>query len=140
MPAGLDGSAQAPSQVQGLLSSLFGDKIGGVTQGLAQVTGLPGDIMGKVLTFAAPFVMSLVARKAAAEDFRPSALADLLSSQRGAVVTALPAGIGAMLGLDAPGTGAWEAASGLAAAAGTPPRTRWAIPARHGGRETDGQQ
>ncbi|XXF78610.1 OmpA family protein [Myxococcaceae bacterium GXIMD 01537] len=84
---------------KGMLSGLFGDKLGGVTTALTRFGGLKSEgSTSKLLAIAGPMVMGLIGRQVRDNRLNASGLMQMLGGQRSAIAAALPAGLGAVLG------------------------------------------
>ena len=77
----------------GLLSGLFGDKVGGITSLISNFAGIKGSSVTSLLGMAAPMVLGLLGKHASTTGLNASGLASMLSSQSGAVAGAMPAGL-----------------------------------------------
>jgi outer membrane protein OmpA-like peptidoglycan-associated protein len=77
---------------QGLLGSLFGDRLPSAVGHVAQSSGLSHQSAGKLLALAAPIVGAVVAREAGARKLSPGGVAGMLTEHKGAVAGALGAG------------------------------------------------
>ncbi len=123
------GDASSANQLMnsggGILQSLLGDKLSGITDIISRVSGLKTGNSSSLLKMAAPMLMSLVGKKVLGGNMGVSGLMDLLKGQREHVEKAAPAGLGALLGLGKLGdmgkaglSKATGAVSGATAAAG----------------------
>ncbi len=83
----------------GILSSLLGDKLGGIVGAVSKFSGLGSSSTSSLFSFLAPVVMGVIGKKVSADGLGVSGLGDLLNSQKSLVASALPAGLGDMLGL-----------------------------------------
>jgi outer membrane protein OmpA-like peptidoglycan-associated protein len=77
----------------GLLSGLFGDKVGGLTSLLSNFAGLRSSSITSLLSMAAPAILGLLGKHAATNNMGTSGIASLLSSQKDNVAAAMPAGL-----------------------------------------------
>lgn len=96
-------------QGNGLLSSLMGDKVGGVVDLIADFAGIKNTSAGSLLRMAAPLVMSVIGKQVASKGMNASGLMDMLKGQSGFIKAALPAGFSGltdMLGVDLDKVGA----------------------------------
>jgi len=127
---GLFSDASSANQLMnsggGILSSLLGDKLSGITDIISRVSGLKTGNSSSLLKMAAPMLMSLVGKKVLGGNMGIGGLMDLLKGQREHVEKAAPAGLGALLGLGKLGdmgkagiNKATGAVSGATAAAGS---------------------
>ena len=83
---------------KGILESLFGARIGGVTDLLTRFAGVRGDSAYSLLALVAPLVLNVLGRQRAKVGASPSALMSLLGDQKSIVANLLPAGLGSLLG------------------------------------------
>lgn len=89
----------------GILSGIFGEKTSGVISALASFSGMKEASVSSLMGMAAPMLMGLIGKQATANGLGASGLGSLLASQGSLVGTAMPAGLGALLG-NIPGLGA----------------------------------
>lgn len=83
----------------GILSLLLGNKVGGIVDLIASVSGLKKSSSSSLLKMAAPFLMSMIGKHVKSNGLGVSGLMDLLSGQKSHVASALPSGFGSALGL-----------------------------------------
>lgn len=93
------GLLEEETRGKGMLGGLFGNKLGGVAEGLSRAGGLrdPGSAM-RMMSLAAPRVMGVLGKQVRDQRLGASGLMQLLSSQRSHIASALPAGLGSVLG------------------------------------------
>lgn len=84
----------------GLLSSIFGDKVGGLVSLISNISGLKSGSSSSLLSMAAPILMGVLGKQVTSQGLGVSGLANLLMSQKDSVKAALPAGMGSILNLD----------------------------------------
>ncbi len=97
---GLDSSAS--NQGGGILASLFGDKLAGITSAIAGLAGIKNSSAGSLMGLSLSSIMGLLGKQAEDNNMTPSGLQAFLSSQKDHIINALPGGlssIGSMLGL-----------------------------------------
>jgi OmpA-OmpF porin, OOP family len=84
---------------KGMLSGLFGNKLGGITEALSRFGGMrnSGSSM-RLLSLAAPMLMGVLGKQVRDQRMGASGLMQLLSGQRSNIAAALPAGLGSILG------------------------------------------
>jgi OOP family OmpA-OmpF porin len=87
-----------------IIKSLFGDKAGTIASSLASYSGLKLSSASSLMSIAAPVLLSVLGKKLTDDGTGVSGLAGLLSSQLANVQSALPAGLGTLLG-SIPGLG-----------------------------------
>src|SRR5262245_51601608 len=101
----------------GILDSLFGSKLGGVSDLIARFAGVRSESAMSPLALAAPLVMNVVGQQRAATGSDASTLARLLGSQKNLLTGLVPAGLGSLLGWSAVTAAAQEVGSSVASAA-----------------------
>lgn len=74
----------------GLVSSLLGSQMGGIQNAIAQKTGLPPEIVGKILAIAAPIVISQVSKMFMGGNMDQKGLTSLLGDQSKMAMQASP--------------------------------------------------
>ncbi|RKG78147.1 DUF937 domain-containing protein [Corallococcus exercitus] len=84
---------------KGMLSGIFGNKLGAVTEGITRFGGMrnPGSAT-RLLSLAAPMLMGVLGRQVRDQRMGSSGLMQLLNGQRNNIAAALPAGLGGILG------------------------------------------
>ena len=87
----------------GILSSLFGDKIGNLASLIGNISGLGSKSSSSLLSLAAPLIMGVLGKQVKSQGLGVSGLASLLMGQKDSVKSALPAGIGSILSVNALG-------------------------------------
>lgn len=87
------GTAAALQQGQGLLSTLFGDKVDAVTSTIAGHSGMGKSSAASLMALAAPLVMGVIGRLRSTQGLNPTGLANLLTSQKSYIAAALPPGL-----------------------------------------------
>jgi OOP family OmpA-OmpF porin len=97
---------------KGLLSSLLGDKAPAVTSAVSNYAGINSSSASSLLALATPIVMSLLGKTQATQGLDAGGLASLLTSQKSAFLSAIPAGLASLPGI-----------SGLLGGAGTAVRS-----------------
>ena len=83
----------------GLLSTLLGNNMGGFIEKIAGFGGLKTGSSSSLIKMAAPFLMSMVGRYVKNKALDAVGLGKFLGSQRGHVSSAMPRGLGNVLGL-----------------------------------------
>jgi OOP family OmpA-OmpF porin len=84
-------------QGQGLLRTIFGDRINAVTDLIGAHSGIKGSSALSLLSLAAPLVMGVLGK--ASQGLGASGLASLLHSQAGSLARFAPAGLASALGI-----------------------------------------
>ena len=95
----------------GILKSLMGNKLGSVVDIISSVSGLKTGASSSIMSMAAPMVMGMVGRYVKNKALDAIGLGKFLGGQSKHVASALPAGMGSLLGFG----GAASAATGMAA-------------------------
>jgi outer membrane protein OmpA-like peptidoglycan-associated protein len=88
-----DPSSSLMSTGKWMLSNLFGDSQGSITNALTTVSGLNAGVTSTLMTMVAPMVMSFLSKRASDEKMSMSSLANLLNSEKPVIQNALPAGM-----------------------------------------------
>jgi hypothetical protein len=127
------GGAQTQDAVrtgQGMIESLFGGKLGSVTDLIARSAGLRAASVTSLMALIGPLILAVLGRQRAAAGGSLAGLASLLGDQKSFLSGLLPAGLASMLGWPAPASGVSQVASGAAAgaAAVASRRPAWLIP------------
>jgi len=81
---------------KGLLSSLVGDKAPAVTSAVSNYAGINTSSASSLLALATPIVMSLLGKTQATQGLDAGGLANLLTSQKSAFLSAIPAGLASL--------------------------------------------
>jgi OmpA-OmpF porin, OOP family len=82
----------------GILSSLLGDKMGGIVSAISNFAGIKSGSASSLMNLAAPMVMGVIGKQVSGENMGTSGLMSLLSSQKDHVAAAVPSGLGDKLG------------------------------------------
>lgn len=88
----LGGSSNNPI-ISTLLSSLFGDKLGGLVNSIASFSGISNGSASSLLSLVTGATVGTVGKYAADNNLDKSGISNLLSSQKGIISTLLPAGL-----------------------------------------------
>jgi OmpA-OmpF porin, OOP family len=102
---------------RGILDSLFGSKLSGVSDLIARFAGVRAESATSLLALAAPLVMHVIGQQRAASGSDAYSLARLLGSQKDLLTGLLPAGLGSLLGWSGVTSGVQEVGSSVAGAA-----------------------
>ncbi|WP_375759080.1 OmpA family protein [Corallococcus exercitus] len=99
-PGGMgEGLLDEEERGKGMLSGIFGNKLGGVTEGLTRFGGMRNaGSATRLLSLAAPMLMGVLGRQVRDQRMGSSGLMQLLNGQRNNIAAALPAGLGGVLG------------------------------------------
>lgn len=81
------------SLVSGLLSSIFGDKIGGLVNSIATYAGISNNSSSSLLNMVTGATVGSIGKYAADNNLDRSGISGLLNDQKGVVSTLLPAGL-----------------------------------------------
>lgn len=87
----------------GILSSLFGDKVGALASLIGGTSGLGSKSSSLLLSLAAPLIMGVLGKQVKSQGLGISGLASMLMGQKDSVKSALPAGIGSILNVNSLG-------------------------------------
>ncbi len=88
-----------PKDIAGrLMSSLFGDKTGGLLSLLSNFSGIKSSSTSSLLGLVGPLVMGFLSKKIVGDNLNAGGLANLLLGQKSSIMSALPAGVGSLLG------------------------------------------
>jgi OmpA-OmpF porin, OOP family len=85
-----------------LLGKIFGNKSSSVSDLLARSGGVSSSSATSLLSLAAPLVMGVLGKRAAAQGLDASGMANSLLSERGEIAAAAPAGLSQLLGTAGP--------------------------------------
>lgn len=88
----LSGSSNNP-MISNLLSSLFGDKIGGLVNSIASFSGVSNNSANSLLNLVTGATVGTVGKYAADNNLGASGISNLLGEQKGIVSSLLPAGL-----------------------------------------------
>ena len=80
----------------GIVESLLGDKMGGIVEMISKVSGLKSGSSSSLMKMAAPFLVGMIGKQVKGKGL--SFLTDLLLGQKDNVQSALPSGLGSILG------------------------------------------
>jgi outer membrane protein OmpA-like peptidoglycan-associated protein len=94
---GGDATSGLVSTGKGLLGSIFGDKVGALTNIISGVSGIKTGSASSLLSMATPLLMGAIGKQVTSQGMGVSGLTSLLMSQKDSVKAALPAGIGSVL-------------------------------------------
>ncbi len=81
----------------GIVESLLGNKMGGMVDMISKMSGLKSGSSSSLLKMAAPFLIGMIGKQMKGKGL--SFLTDMLSGQKSHVSSALPSGMGSLLGL-----------------------------------------
>ncbi|MGU3373889.1 DUF937 domain-containing protein [Chryseobacterium sp. M5A1_1a] len=88
----LGGSSSNPI-ITTLLSSLFGDKVGGLVNSIASFSGISNNSAGSLLSLVTGATVGTVGKYAADNNLGASGISGLLNDQKGIISSLLPAGL-----------------------------------------------
>lgn len=101
--AGLMGGGNATSGLinsgGSILSSLMGNKLGGIVDMISSFSGIGKSSSSSLLSMAAPMIMGMIGKQVKSKGLGVSGLMDLLSGQADHVKAAAPAGLSNLMGL-----------------------------------------
>jgi outer membrane protein OmpA-like peptidoglycan-associated protein len=102
----------------GILSSLLGDKVGGIVSLISGFAGIKSGSANSLMSMAAPLVMGMIGKQVGSQGLNANGLMGLLSSQKDHIADAMPAGLGdklgGVLGMGSMFSGASNLMSGMA--------------------------
>lgn len=87
------GGSSNNSIITSLLSSLFGDKIGGLVNSIASFSGISNNSAGSLLNLVTGATVGTIGKYAADNNLGASGISSLLNDQKGIVSSLLPAGL-----------------------------------------------
>lgn len=88
-----------PKDIGGnLMGQLFGNKVGGILELVSSFAGIKKSSSSSLLGLVGPLVMGYFGKKIKNEGLSVSGLASLLGGQKSSIMSALPAGMGGLLG------------------------------------------
>jgi OmpA-OmpF porin, OOP family len=93
--AGTDGMLSAGS---GILSSLLGDKVGGIVSLISSFAGIKSGSASSLMSMAAPLVMGIIGKQVSGGNMGASGLMSLLAGQKDHITAAMPSVLGDKLG------------------------------------------
>ncbi|MBN8232083.1 OmpA family protein [Corallococcus macrosporus] len=94
-----EGLMEEEERGKGMLSGIFGNKLGGITEGLTRFGGMRNaGSATRLLSLAAPMLMGVLGKQVRDQRMGSSGLMQLLNGQRNNIAAALPAGLGGILG------------------------------------------
>ncbi|HEY6976390.1 MAG TPA: OmpA family protein [Chitinophagaceae bacterium] len=120
------GSSTLPSGV-GSLSSLFGDRLGGMTSALSSFSGIKNSSASSLLGMIVPVILSVIGKHAMDNNLSPAGLSSFLSAQKSSAMDALPSGLNITNLFGSARQAVTGSASELRSAV-TPKRTNWLWP------------
>jgi OmpA-OmpF porin, OOP family len=94
-----DGISGLLSGGSGIISSLLGNKAGGIIDLISSVSGIKKSSSSSLLSLAAPILMSVIGKQVSSQGLGISGLASMLMGQKDAVKAALPAGASSLLNM-----------------------------------------
>lgn len=81
------------SKGAGLLNSLFGGKLDGLTGLISNFAGVKSSSVSSLMSMAAPAVLGMIGKHASTSNMGASGIASLLNSQKDNIAAAMPAGL-----------------------------------------------
>lgn len=93
-------SADTEERGQGMLNGLFGDKLGTITSALGRSGGFSNSkSAGGMMALVAPMIMGVIGKHVRDNRLGAAGLGQLLGGQKSLLSSALPAGLGSLLGM-----------------------------------------
>jgi OmpA-OmpF porin, OOP family len=118
MLGGGSSTANMLSGGSGILSSLLGDKVGGIASLIGSFAGIKSGSASSLMSMAAPMVMGLIGKQVSSNGLNTSGLMSMLAGQKDHIAAAMPAGLGdklgGLLGMGSMFSGASNLMSGMA--------------------------
>ena len=118
MLGGGSGTDSMLSGGAGILSSLLGDKVGGIASLIGNFAGIKSGSASSLMSMAAPMIMGLIGKQVSSNGLNASGLMSMLAGQKDHIAAAMPAGLGdklgSMLGMGSMFSGASNMMSGVA--------------------------
>jgi OmpA-OmpF porin, OOP family len=94
-----DGISGLLSGGSGIISMLLGNKVGGIVDLIASVSGIKKSSSSSLLSMAAPILMGVLGKQVSSQGLGVSGLANMLMGQKDAVKAALPKGADSFLNM-----------------------------------------
>jgi outer membrane protein OmpA-like peptidoglycan-associated protein len=88
----------------GLMGNLFGNKVGGILDLVSSFSGVKKSTTSSLLGLVGPLIMGYFSRKIKSDGLNAGGLISLLAGQKSSIMSALPAGMGNLLGFADMGT------------------------------------
>ena len=92
-----DKTEQLVQSSQGFMGNMFGGKLGGLIDGVAEHAGISRSAVSKLLGLAAPLVMSLIGKRAASDHLDAAGLRNYLGEQKTIASSLLPGSLTRLL-------------------------------------------
>ncbi len=80
-----------------LLGTLFGDKVPAITNAVAAFSGTRASTVSSLLGLAGPLIMGVLNKRIGSEGLNVSGFSNLLKDEKNSILSALPAGVAALL-------------------------------------------
>jgi OmpA-OmpF porin, OOP family len=93
------GGGDMLSKGAGLLTGLFGGKLGGIVDTISSFAGIKSESANKLMSMAAPIALGSLGKHASENNLGASGLASLLSSSSSSWSSLIPSGLGSLLGV-----------------------------------------
>ncbi|PKV75141.1 OmpA family protein [Pontibacter ramchanderi] len=107
VPGAPDAAAPVGHQ---FLSQIFGNNVDRVNDGISNFAGIKSSSVSAILAYVAPLVLGFLGKKTHDDELDEAGLSSYLNSQKAGIMSALPPGLGSMLGLGGLGAAAAAAA------------------------------
>ena len=82
-----------------LVGTLFGNKVPGIMNALSSFAGIKGSSVSTLMGMVGPLVMGVLSKKIASEGLNVSSFGKMLGNEKSAIMSALPTGLGSIMGL-----------------------------------------
>jgi outer membrane protein OmpA-like peptidoglycan-associated protein len=87
------------SKGAGLLSGLFGDKAGGITNAISSFAGIKESSASHLMSMAAPAALGAIGQHASDNNLDAGGLSSMLASQKDNIMSALPSGLSGIMSM-----------------------------------------
>jgi outer membrane protein OmpA-like peptidoglycan-associated protein len=98
----LGGSTALGTLGSRLLSMVFGGTSAGVAEAISRTSGIKTSTASSLLSMVAPAVLGLLGRRVRTEGLSAEGLGSLLTNEAASIRSIVPAGLGSLLGVEAP--------------------------------------
>jgi len=91
--SGGNATISAISQGGDLLRTLFGGRVDNITSSISSFSGIGRTSASSLMALAAPLVLGVIGKARATQGLNPASLANLLTTQKNSIASAMPAGL-----------------------------------------------
>jgi OmpA-OmpF porin, OOP family len=82
-----------------LMGTIFGNKVPGIMNAVSSFSGVKSSTVSSLMGLVGPMLMGVLSKKISGEGLNVGSFAKLLGNEKSAIMNALPAGMGSVLGL-----------------------------------------